>query len=428
MDSQPSPQPVLCTFSYFGKEYTPQIWYNCWTCSQSAGAGVCYACAHTCHKGHQIGNRDRELGFQYFNNNGFYCDCAVGAFATKCQCVQVVKLKGVISTVELSDTSVDYEMTKAAYKEKPFSIISPTNLKMALELGGVVFNCSDVTMPFIKTKYTQVPDPCLLVGCGVFGATSNNTQGVSFDCMVTEKNGMKLVNDYVSSQTKGMIPELLTQEPVGTTVVSTLYFKGAWLEPFQEYQTYKEYDFNGLNGKVKVPVMRKFGDKKNTRFIVSDNLKSLVLPYVGDRFVAVLTLPKIYHVSIHDMIKHPSGFFYDQWKEHLQLQNVKMLRIQHFVPKFKKRFRYNNMDQILKNAGFDLDTFREKSGVDQIVHEVVIEMDEKGTEASAASGLVSKGMPETDDDWIGDKPYMLAIVDNVTKSVLFSGIVDFTVN
>ncbi len=98
----------------------------------------------------------------------------------------------------------------------------------------------------------------------------------------------------------------------------------------------------------------------------------------------------------------------------------------HFVPKFKKRFRYNNMDQILKTAGFDYDSFREKSKVDEIVHEIVIEMDEIGTVGSAATGLVAKGMPETDNEWIGDRPYMLAIVDTVTNSVLFSGIVYFT--
>ena len=414
--------PVPCTLSYFGKNRIEQIWYNCWTCSQKPSMGVCYACAHICHKGHQLGNQDQELGLNNYNRGKFFCDCANGAFDVKCQCLQVVKPS--TSVIELADTQVDYQIVKSAYSFSPCSIVSPMNLKMALELGGAVFDCNDVVMPFIKSKYTEVPSPYLFVGCGVFGAKSANTQGISFDCMVTEKSGKQIINEFVDTMTRGMIPDLLTQEPIGITVVSTLYFKGEWAEPFDEHQTSENYEFDGLNGTTKIPVMRKFGNKKNTKFMVTKNLKSLILPYVGDRFVAILTLPRI--GSLHDMLSDPPKIFYDQWKEHLQMTDVMTLKIRHFVPKFSKRFKYDNMGQILEKAGFDYVAFKNKSKIDDIIHEVVIEMDEKGTRGSAATGLVSRGMSETDDEWIGDRPYMMAIVDTLNKSILFAGVMDFT--
>lgn len=47
---------------------------------------MCKACAHTCHKGHKLGNKHRQIGLNYSNFGSFFCDCGAGDFE-KCQCV-----------------------------------------------------------------------------------------------------------------------------------------------------------------------------------------------------------------------------------------------------------------------------------------------------------------------------------------------------
>lgn len=428
MHSSPSPSStpfskVPCTYSLAKTRFINQPWYNCYTCEPvSVNKGVCFVCASTCHKGHSLGNKNKEIGISNFNETLFYCDCGDNAYAIPCQCYEPDMIDRALSgKAEKNDLTVDCSMIRAVLSLRQSAIISPTNLKMALELAGSVFNCNDIVNAFIGTKkYTLVSDPCLSVACGVFGVNSSHkmTGQINFDYELREQNGMNIVNSFVEDRTNGLIKNLLSQEPFGITVVSTLYFKGEWESPFDVYQTRKAYEFKGINGTVKVDMMCKYGDK-NSKFILSQTLKSLVLPYLGGRFVAVLTLPRDKNSSSRDLNL-------EEWKSHLNLTNVKDMKIHHYVPKFKKEFDYRNMDQILESAGFDYPRFRAKSQIDEIVHKVVIEFDEKGTKASAATGLQSKGMAQVDEYWEGTVPFMLGVIDLSDMSLLFSGLMDLS--
>jgi len=333
--------------------------------------------------------------------------------------------------VTLGDANVDYQLIQAATVGNGFAIISPVNVKMALELAGEVFECSDLTMPFIKAKYTQVDDPSLAIACGLFGFNGSTKTDVSFRWTKDPDNSAKNINNFVSVRTNGMIKEMLNTEPVGPVIVSALYFKGSWVQPFDAYQTSKNWTFNGLNGKVSVDMMRSFPGKydKNykeikTKFIETNNLKSIVLPYQGDRFVAVLTLP----INEKEMIQSTFGYseFYGEWSQHLKLNGMKSLAVQYFVPKFKKEFTFKDMPAILQAAGFDFNSFRARSSISEIIHKVVIDVDEVGTTASAATTMVAKGGPAVDKYWYGDKPFLFSIVDVVTSTIVFGGIVDFS--
>ncbi|XP_043220427.1 E3 ubiquitin-protein ligase UBR4-like isoform X2 [Amphibalanus amphitrite] len=56
----------LCTFTVTQKEYVPQHWYHCHTCSMLDSVGVCSVCVRVCHKGHDV---------TYAKNGSFFCDC-----------------------------------------------------------------------------------------------------------------------------------------------------------------------------------------------------------------------------------------------------------------------------------------------------------------------------------------------------------------
>lgn len=418
---QPDAPTIACTFVNSGREYVSQYWLNCYTCRPgSTNMGVCLVCAMTCHAGHQLGNQDGEIG--QLNHSTFFCDCGYGEFKPlKCKCIPISK-NGSVGAVTLGDLQVDHMLilkTMTQTKSK-FVIISPVNIKMAIELAGEAFSIQHITMPFIKTKYTQVDNNCLLMACGLFGFKSSSIN-LGFEFHTNTCTSMELVNDFVRVNTKGQISNMLDVEPMGPVVVSALYFKGMWGTPFDKNQTV-QYKFTGAGGQVDINMMRQSSsDGKKTGFIETEVLSSIVLPYVGDRFVAILTLPRY-----KDMSMKMAFVAYDEWKQHIQFEGMKQLNVYYEVPKFKKDFTFNNMPVILKSAGFDFDAFQSATQITDVIHKVVIEVDEVGTSGSAATAMVAKGGLSHDKTWIGDRPFFFSIVDKLTLSIVFGGVVDFS--
>ena len=64
------------------------------------------------------------------------------------------------------------------------------------------------------------------------------------------------------------------------------------------------------------------------------------------------------------------------------------------------------------------------------IHQAVVEVNEEGTEAAAATGIVMgfKAVPEPPPTFRADHPFIFLIRDNMTGSILFIGrVVDPTV-
>jgi serine protease inhibitor len=344
-----------------------------------------------------------------------------------CKCAPVQYLTKMINDrATVNNLQVDFEIVQSTIRTVKAGMVSPVNLKMALELAGELFKCTDLTLPFIKTKYTENPDPSLLVACGIFGypvLTGPPVLDVKFGYEVTQANGADLINKFVETKTNGQLKQILNSEPIGTSLVSTLYFKGNWQDKFDVHQTRKDFTFKGINGEAKVDMMCKYGREK-TNFIATNNFESIVLPYLGGRFVSIMTLPRDGNKSMHDLFRDRS--LYEEMSSHFNLSTMRQLKVQHYVPKFKKEFSYQNMHEILQGAGFNFQEFKQRSGIDDVIHKVVVEVDEVGTTAAAATVMVSRGASSVDAHWIGDRPYTFAIMDLSDRSVLFWGLIDFS--
>jgi hypothetical protein len=57
----------VCTFAVTGKQFMPQLWFSCETCSFGEREGVCESCARRCHRGHKLSEAKPS--------RRFYCDC-----------------------------------------------------------------------------------------------------------------------------------------------------------------------------------------------------------------------------------------------------------------------------------------------------------------------------------------------------------------
>ena len=101
------------------------------------------------------------------------------------------------------------------------------------------------------------------------------------------------------------------------------------------------------------------------------------------------------------------------------------------MPKFKLEQSYQ-LEKILPNMGMPIAfdsranyrLFNDKLPlkIDSITHKAVVEVDEKGTVAAAATGIgVQVVMATYKAELIADHPFMFMIKDNKTDAILFLG-------
>jgi hypothetical protein len=62
-----------CTYHRTARNFSPQFWVQCFTCTLNGNTGICITCANICHKGHQLGV------LQY---GDFFCDCFESSHCT----------------------------------------------------------------------------------------------------------------------------------------------------------------------------------------------------------------------------------------------------------------------------------------------------------------------------------------------------------
>ena len=413
-----------CTNQENGTDYVYQQWRQCLTCNPTPGMGVCMVCAEVCHAGHNLGPIMRTT---------FFCDCGAGELkpGLKCKCYELTSSERTLDAIKSSESNSCVESQVKLYKAVPVGMTSPDTVWRCLGLAARAFDCSNATASLTAgtdlALLTSQSTPEAKFALGLFGPVVSDENVVDLDVECDSRNTADVVNAYVSRKTNQMIPKLLDGDPHPSAVVcvSALYFNGTWVKPFEEYQTYKNGTFTGRNGTVNIPLMRRWATDK-THYIRTGNLHSIMLPYKGGNYFAVLTLP----TSDTDLIESVIAEHGDELTDHLQFKGMRECGGFLRVPKFKREFSYNAFQNNLALAGLDLQALRKASGVDEIIHKVVIDFNELGTEAAAVCGMVSKGMgPPNDFTWTGDRPYNLAIVGNspAGSTLLFNGIMDFTV-
>lgn len=98
------------------------------------------------------------------------------------------------------------------------------------------------------------------------------------------------VNNWVSTNTNKMIPEILKEIPGGTVMmlINAVYFEGKWDTPFTEDKTFQS-SFYGTDKESVVDMMHLYGE----HFTYMDNgeIKGITLPYDGDNVVMKVFMP-----------------------------------------------------------------------------------------------------------------------------------------
>ncbi|XP_043210554.1 leukocyte elastase inhibitor-like [Amphibalanus amphitrite] len=261
----------------------------------------------------------------------------------------------------------------------------------------------------------------------------------------------KLINDDVESLTRGKIKDLIDPSALNALVrlvlVNAIYFKGSWQEKFDKEVTQKQDFFVTPDSAVKTDMMFMDGKRFNCGVLSDLGCKALELPYEGRRFSMLLLLPdkKDGLKALEEKLANTPV----QWRSQggtppkqnpgcatapVQsiMQKLHSEKTTISIPKFKLETSYNLEDHLKKLGIVDLFDFNSAdlskiSGnndlfVSKVVHKAFIEVNEEGTEAAAATGMVMQLMCFVPNfEFFANHPFFFAIVDNEVGLVLFSG-------
>uniref|UniRef100_A0A8C2SQG6 Serpin family A member 10 n=1 Tax=Coturnix japonica TaxID=93934 RepID=A0A8C2SQG6_COTJA len=232
-----------------------------------------------------------------------------------------------------------------------------------------------------------------------------------------------VINQNVKQRTKGKISELFEEVDRHSKLLllDYIFFKGKWLYPFNSKFTEMETFHINKYRSVQVPMMFK-SDKINSTY--DENLRCYVikLPYKGKAYMLIVIPEKGEdYVSLED---HLTMELVESW-----LTNMKSRNIDISFPKFKLEQKYK-MKKLLYALGIknlfartaDLSHLTDQKyiTVSQVVQKAVIEVDEKGTEAAAATGseIIAFSAPPVIKV---DRPFLFMIFEETFKTLLFIG-------
>jgi serpin B len=209
------------------------------------------------------------------------------------------------------------------------------------------------------------------------------------------------VNQFVSSATRKMIQDVVTQDDMKETqctLINCLYFKGLWKYPFskkiiqKDFMTYR-YTPGEIHS-IQNCTMHVNMMQLNTQLEAKETstYTAVRLPYRGGVFYAFIILPKKKgHSALLQLLQ---TLTLKEISQQLQKYKVDLQ-----LPEFKSRHRIMGIVDGLKGLGmkeaFDkkLANFKGITGnqdlfLTQIIHEAVIEVDRTGTKASASTAIL----------------------------------------
>jgi serpin B len=242
----------------------------------------------------------------------------------------------------------------------------------------------------------------------------------------------QLINRWVEEQTKERIKDLIPEgglDPSARLVLANaIYFKADWLYSFEPGNT-RPMPFHRLDGsQIDAPMMT-FEHAQDLRYAEGDGYQAVELPYQGGQTSMLLLVPESGRFEEFEAGLDAARL--QQIVDGLQTQTVGLL-----LPKFEFTQEYALADTLLDmgmpeafcDAGAEIDF----SGMDgtrnlcigQVFHKAFVAVDEKGTEAAAASAVVMLEAAMVIQDVkevIVDRPFIFVIRDNSSDSLLFVG-------
>jgi serpin B len=241
--------------------------------------------------------------------------------------------------------------------------------------------------------------------------------------------GLDKINGWVKQKTEGKIETILEELSPNSVCVllNAIYFKGVWESQFDKSRTH-DAPFSVSTGKqVTVPMMYQ---KSDFKLLAEPDFQAVSLPYKGKSLSMVILLPRTPD-GLAALEKHLTGQNLKGWLAKLDGQPAQKSEL--YLPKFTHEAGYDLVSPFIKMGMRDAFApgkadFRGMGWpigrlyISQIKHKAVVEVNEEGTEAAAATAveMSTKSVPYYP-VFRADHPFLYIIRDNQSDAILFMG-------
>jgi len=235
------------------------------------------------------------------------------------------------------------------------------------------------------------------------------------------------INDWCSKNTNGRIKQIvseLTPEEI-LVLVNAIYFKGSWTKAFDPKLTAPR-EFKALAWSAQRQMMNR---EDKFRYKEDDVLQAVALPYGDERLNLYVFLPRDKDGLVELIATTRPDDFAALFTGFAEKKGTVVL------PRFKLEFE-QSLNAFLKPLGMEV-AFTPAAdfskmvvppataAISDVLHKTFVEVNEEGTEAAAvtATKMMMTAMPRPEDkfSFVCDHPFLCAIRDDVTGSVLFLG-------
>lgn len=245
------------------------------------------------------------------------------------------------------------------------------------------------------------------------------------------------INSWVAEGTNGKIEELVTPAMIRELVAllaNTVYFKGEWTDRFDESET-SDAEFRRADGStVTVPMMST--EMEGVGRARTEGYRAADLPYGGEAFSMTVVLPAE-GTSLDSLVAAMDA---GEWRALVeQFGDGGEVRVE--MPRFELEYEAllnrplvrMGMGPAFSTDSADFSRMAETpactSGVDPCLYidwvkqKSYVQVNEEGTEAAAATG-VGIGATSGPTTFRVDRPFLFAIRERLSGTVLFVGVVE----
>lgn len=316
--------------------------------------------------------------------------------------------------------SLNQEMFHPEFKRFSNNINSLSTKKAGFENANAIYAQKDYD--FLKAFFTTIEE--------------NYGSALKFvDFYKGDREAIRLeINNWVEEKTHSKIKDLIAKnilnEDTRMVLVNAIYFLAEWEKEFKKDLTYDGVFNISTSGKPEDKVTSSFMTTTDSfKYFKDNDCAAIELPYSDNKFSMLVILPS-HNSNIKAFLKKLNHTKLGSIVDGLNKQQVEL-----HLPKFKIETE-TELSDLLSAMGMPL-AFSNKADfsgmtgkydlkIDKVIHKAFVEIDEKGTEAAAATAVImirKTAAVEAPEKTIfrADRPFLFFIQDTEKNSIIFMG-------
>ncbi|WKY13032.1 hypothetical protein Q1695_004111 [Nippostrongylus brasiliensis] len=257
----------------------------------------------------------------------------------------------------------------------------------------------------------------------IVGKYSANVQSLDF---TSTSDAAKTINDFIESTTQGKIRNMIDPSMVEgafSLIVNAIHFTARWLVPFEKESTTNDTFYSSATNSRQADFMNAYS--KHEMYVEDEDVQMLSLSYEDTSFAFNIILPKT-RFGLSQLRSKFTGS-----KIQRLLSEMKLTFLTYKIPKMRIETDFKLKEALIAmgvsemfsgGADFSGITKSPPLRISDAVHRAIIEVDEEGTTASAATGFVAAGSAFTLDEpkkFEADHPFWFILTKD--NNPLFMG-------